>query len=273
MKSYLLDNTGYNVTPDFFEPDYYSGPGGMMKDYHMHSCFELSFVVEGPLTVLFDHSVYKVSQSCLILSRPYTPHYMVSDDAQKYIRYNFFFSGSFVSGFGYEMGQLLSIFKKNGNLIWLTREDQKQLSGIAEMILSEKEQLGRRLLLLLFLHKIQNIYKESDTTRQPEPYLHYINDILHFIAENYGSKLVAADMANRFYISRTKLMADFKLITGTTLNTYITHLRLQKALDMLLKGSTISEAALECGFGDNCNFIRVFKKQYRTTQMKFITNF
>ena len=158
-------------------------------------------------------------------------------------------------------------------MIALTKEDTGELSGIAEMILKEEEQLGKRLLLLLFLHKIQKIRKEDSGTLALEPYRHYINDVLHFIAENYGEKLIAADIADRFYISRTKLMADFKLITGTTLNTYITHFRLHKALDMLLKGSTISQAAQECGFVDNCNFIRVFKKNYKTTPMKFIKHF
>lgn len=273
MKSYLLDDTGYRVTSDFFEADYYSGPGGMMKDFHMHSCFELSFVVKGTLTVLFDNSVYKVSDGCLILSRPYTPHYVVSDDAQRYIRYNFFFSGNFVSGFGYDMGKLLSVFKKNGNLLRLTEEDTGKLSGITEMILGEKEQLGKHLLFLFFLNRIRNMCRENDSMRAPELYLHYINDVLRFIAENYGEKLIAADIANRFYISRTKLMADFKLITGITLSTYITHLRLRKAMDMLLKDNTISQTALECGFVDNCNFIRVFKKHYKTTPMKFIKSF
>ena len=46
----------------------------------------------------------------------------------------------------------------------------------------------------------------------------YINDVERIILQEYYRKLVAADLAHRFYISRTKLMTDFKKKTGKTIN-------------------------------------------------------
>ena len=62
----------------------------------------------------------------------------------------------------------------------------------------------------------------------------------------------------------------FKKVAGTTFVSYVTHVRLARAV-RLLKGSslTIAEVASEVGFTDQSYFDRRFKKAFQRTPRDF----
>lgn len=71
---------------------------------------------------------------------------------------------------------------------------------------------------------------------------------------------ILADMAN---MSVSKLKYAFKAVHGVSIYKYYQKIRMEKALQLLQEGNTISETAYELGFKDITNFSRNFKQEFK----------
>lgn len=89
----------------------------------------------------------------------------------------------------------------------------------------------------------------------------YMLNVLSYLNSNYDKKIVASELAKRFYVSRTTLLTGFKAYTGMPLGEYLTRLR---------HGSTVQAAAEQCGFCDSSGLIRVFKRHYGTSPHRYL---
>jgi AraC-like DNA-binding protein len=84
-----------------------------------------------------------------------------------------------------------------------------------------------------------------------------------FIYDNYKSKITIADICDEIGCSKSTLITGFKKEYGTTVNSYITDLRLNEAVNMLRIGDrNIGEIATETGFSDQSYFSKVFSAKY-----------
>lgn len=85
-----------------------------------------------------------------------------------------------------------------------------------------------------------------------------------YIYENLSEKFTIADICKSLNCSKSTLLSSFKKKYGTTVNAYITEARLELAKKLLREGKTVGEAAIECGFGDQSYFSKVFSSKYGT---------
>ena len=84
-----------------------------------------------------------------------------------------------------------------------------------------------------------------------------------FIFDNYKSKITIADICDEIGCSKSTLITSFKKEYGTTVNSYITNVRLREAVNMLGMGDrNIGEIATETGFSDQSYFSKVFSAKY-----------
>jgi AraC-like DNA-binding protein len=84
-----------------------------------------------------------------------------------------------------------------------------------------------------------------------------------FIYDNYKSKITIADICDEIGCSKSTLITSFKREYGTTVNNYITDVRLGEAINMLKMGDrNIGEIATETGFSDQSYFSKVFSAKY-----------
>lgn len=84
-----------------------------------------------------------------------------------------------------------------------------------------------------------------------------------YIFDNYKSKITIADICDEIGCSKSTLITGFKKEYGTTVNSYITDLRLREAVNMLKMGDrNIGEIASETGFSDQSYFSKVFSAKY-----------
>jgi len=76
-------------------------------------------------------------------------------------------------------------------------------------------------------------------------------------------KVTLADVARRLRVSESHLSREFHRATGLTFGEYLTRLRARQAREMLIQTSkSISEIALDAGFGSISQFNRVFRRIY-----------
>ncbi len=84
-----------------------------------------------------------------------------------------------------------------------------------------------------------------------------------YIYHHYHSHLCIKKICTEVGCSKSALITSFKSEYGTTVNSYITEVRLSEAVRMLERGENkIGEIAEACGFSDQSYFSKVFAAKY-----------
>ena len=99
-------------------------------------------------------------------------------------------------------------------------------------------------------------------SEEPRAY-HYIQKALFCLNEEFASPLTLKEVAGRIHISPCYLSDLFSRIVGCRFVEYLTHLRLERARDMLAGGErSVAAIAAACGFGTVSNFTRTYRRAF-----------
>lgn len=140
---------------------------------------------------------------------------------------------------------------------------------------SEISMLKCKYLIIMLLLEISSEINLNDikSTEKTD----YIYNVCLYLDENLSKPVSLDSTAEYFFVSRSKLMRDFKKSMNMTYNEYLTMLRLRYAKSMLQGGCSIQDIAYSCGFSCESYFIYVFRKltgmtprQYRDTIATYI---
>ena len=86
----------------------------------------------------------------------------------------------------------------------------------------------------------------------------HIAEVLRYIHENISQKITVDDLVKLVPLSRRLLETRFK--KGTSIYDYIIQTRIEKMMQLLCEGLSVSEAAAELGFSDIKNVSRTFRQ-------------
>lgn len=101
-------------------------------------------------------------------------------------------------------------------------------------------------------------------------YQNRINRVFQYIDQNLDADLSLHTVSDIAFFSPYHFHRVFKVITGETLNEYVTRRRIEKsALDLIHKDIGITETSIKCGFNDSSSFTRTFKKYYGVSPTAF----
>ncbi len=87
--------------------------------------------------------------------------------------------------------------------------------------------------------------------------------ILHclgYIKNHLSDSMTLREMARRTAMSKSSFCESFRKITGESFNNYLNRERVQAAAALIKSGKSVSEAAIEMGYGEPSTFYRNFKK-------------
>ena len=135
---------------------------------------------------------------------------------------------------------------------------------------------GRReLLIALIYNDLAPLMPKKITLAHPDSVSgeQRIFNICRYIGEHFNEKLTLERLAHEFFISRSALVRDFRLVLDTTVVEYITNVRVSKAKTQLKYGMGVSDTAELCGFSSDSYFIRVFKNVTGMTPAAFRDSF
>lgn len=98
-----------------------------------------------------------------------------------------------------------------------------------------------------------------------------IRNAEEYISQNLHQELTLEEIADKACFSKYHFHRIFKAVTGETVSAHIRRLRLEKAANRILteSGESITEIALDCGFGSSQNFATTFKKQFGCSPRTF----
>ena len=95
-----------------------------------------------------------------------------------------------------------------------------------------------------------------------------------YIERNYAENISVARLAEMSNYSLRQFIRLFKKAYGCIPTEYIANLRMQKARELLRsKGSSITDIALFCGYGDSNYFSRIFRKYNGMTPSEYRSRF
>ena len=239
-----------------------------VTDFHEHEFFEVNLILSGNVNILMKDKVEEGNGSYVVLTSPGTPHYIRCAPDTLYKRLYLMVSRQFIVNYVPEWEELVSLFGKRGRVIKITNKEAEKYEQMIKKIESETNRFRQRLLILFFFSYLSEKVEDRDLDSQKIPA--HIMKALTYVNEHLGEKIVAEQLAEQLYVSRTTLLTTFKQYTGVTLNSYILNCRIKKAISMLKNGKTEQVVAEECGFGNSSAFIKSFKKVYDITPMQYL---
>lgn len=259
---------GYGIEWQDFCVRYREAYHTSVTDFHVHDFFEVNLILSGNVNILMKDQVEEGKGNYIVLTSPGTPHYIRCASDTLYKRLYLMVSSQFIVNYMPEWEEIISLFRKRGRIIHITGQEAETYENIIKQIEGEKNRFRQRLLILyLFSYLSEKIEdRELDSQKIPQ----YIMDALNYVNEHLGEKIVARQLAEKLYISRTTLLTTFKQYTGVTLNNYILNCRIKKAISLLKEGKAEYEIAEICGFSDSAAFIKSFKKVYHITPMQYL---
>lgn len=255
--------------PDSVCFDYRSTDGMKPEHFHFHSHYEMSFVFGGNLTVINTGDTIKTNKPCIILHSPNTFHAVIAEKGIRYKRYNIHFDDEFILKFPAEYLNVKRLFTGNFSVTELLEADVEELMVYVNLIFGVRDNKDRQCLLLAALINKLCDYVGTARTIDDNENISYIENVIQYIADNYGEPLTAGVLADKFYVSSAKLNSDFKAMTSVTLHKYIVTVRLINAKRMLISGKSVLETSVECGFFNESHFIRTFKEKTGMTPSKY----
>lgn len=234
--------------------------GVSMPLRHLHSQYEFIFIKYGQPKVESNTSVLDIQQPTLVVHQPFSLHRANVEGDTLYDRYLIIISNELLERLS-EFVPGISLFSTAGTAVIPLEGDFadsvfEQLDQLCLDFRNEKkyQTLLKTALLLL------SVTEYASETGIPLPTSGgYIGEVIKYISTHYSEDITIDMLADTFFVSRSKLISDFKKSIGVPIKKYTVFVRISNAQYFLNQGKTISETAALCGFYDNSHFISTFR--------------
>ena len=90
-----------------------------------------------------------------------------------------------------------------------------------------------------------------------------------FIDDNFAEPIDAGDIADEACYSKFHFIRTFKTIYGRTPHQHLTHVRVEKAKEMLELGTSVTDTCVAVGFDSLGSFTRLFKSRVGITPSEY----
>ncbi|MFD3157670.1 AraC family transcriptional regulator [Haloimpatiens sp. FM7330] len=255
---------------------------GIKFEFHYHDFNKIIIFLSGNVTYLIEGKAYKLKPRDILLVSSNDIHKAIIDPNGTYERIIIWVNSSFLQENNINQCNLLTCFKeaskKKFNLLRLNSEILNSVLHQLEEAYKSSEfgsYILRNALFLQFMVYINRMFLGNENHKELSDieYDKNIGRVLDYINENLNKELSIDNISSKFYMSKYYLMHKFKKQTGYTIHNYIQNKRLIMANSLIKKGKSVTEACVECGFGDYSNFIRAFKKMFGLSPKKYYKRF
>lgn len=148
----------------------------------------------------------------------------------------------------------------------------KIVSNAMEHLLTGTDKLSERGYIYVILGAILEHTVSDDVAHSGSA--HISPDILIYVSENFRNELSLTSLAEHFGYNPSYLSRLFHNTFGISLNKYLTLLRLRESIMLMRKGDrSITECALESGFGSMRSFYRTFTDEFGCPPKEYLKRF
>lgn len=259
----IPDVCGYNVRYYYSNKPYEENPKNWMP--HIHDSLEIYILVEGDVSFAVETSNYKLLPGDVIITKPNELHNCILNSRSVHRHLCFWFDTN--ATFIFE--EFLRHDLGTGNLIRVEEESKSRLLSIYDSLIRANKigdthaEFYLTLEMLGIFRKFLN-YDEKGTQLPP-----IMQEILYDIHKNLKSIKTLDYLASKYYLSQSTIYRMFTTYLNTTPKHYIETKKLAFSRKLLRAGFSVGEAAIESGFSDVSNFIRLFKKRFEITPKEY----
>jgi AraC-like DNA-binding protein len=242
------------------------------NQFHTHSQFEIYYFHEGRCTYLIGDRIYTLSPGDMIIMHGMTLHCPKVDPNYVYDRTTIHFDPSYIQELmrpPYTINVLRPFQDLHNHRIHLEGEIRLEVERMLLNLSSlscQGDVLASNRYLLVFLDLLHFLY---GLYQKPMEQIQFfssakernVQDIIHFIEDNYESDIHLKQLENHMHISKTYLSNIFREVTGTTIFQYLTQRRINQAkvLFLMEKEKSVTDISYCVGFKHPAHFSRVFK--------------
>ena len=237
---------------------------------HCHPFFELIIIDRGEVKYTKNNSMTEIKNKAVVFNRIYDIHNPFVSYSPLYKRIKIQFSHKLLEKYikpsaEIELALGASYIKS------LNDVDFERIFSLSKSIFqlcgNSEEELEKTRVCLYLATLILNCY---DATPLPaDSRQSYVNGVREYIIANLSRRLTIEDIAGTFFVSKTKLICDFKRYSNLSVLQFITAERVKAAQRLLMKGYSVSSTAEKCGFSSSSYFIKVFSQTMGITPLKY----
>lgn len=241
---------------------------------HMHDHCELLFITTEAMCQIVNNGQKHIAQApAIILHRAGTYHCTetVKTGKDGYSSFVVFFTTELLAQLPGRFRHTDCLLNNDCLIVPLSETELAGFLPYLDMLRSESGNTDRMLMLLaLILDKLAALSTGDGVTRL-DTESGYILDAIKYMISCYDKPLSTEALAERYFVSVSKLNADFREVTGYSIRQFFIRLRLSRAADMLLRpGAEVAAVAYACGFSSESYFIQVFKRHEGATPGEYI---
>ena len=240
--------------------------------FHWHENFELCQVVQGPCHFLIDGILIKADAGDIVTISEHTVHRFLIEH-----------EGIFVRILQFPLHVLLhSAFAVQPLRMHIASDEIALISGLGERLetlftLMEQEGMLRHgcenaylsaLASSVYFLLMRHFADTSDRGASKERMEFF--RIVEYCNSHYTEDINATSLAEKLYLTRGHLSGVFSRYAGMSVNDYLNTLRIKNANDLIHRGCSITQAALESGFQSIRTFNNVYKKVIGSTPSEYL---
>ncbi len=246
----------YSQVPFCFNTNLIRTKNSVFPDMNWHNDIEIQLCNGGEGIVFADGEKYLLDEKRAIVLNSNSIHYTVTDSHLNYSA--LIISAEFCKkmGFDCEVMEFETIVEDKCVLTWL-KKLQELYDDKEVLYLTAKENI---LILQILTALSENHSRQCSRIRSKGKSFAYVKAAIAFIRNNYNSKILIDDIAGEICVDKYFLCRVFKEKTGKTIVEYINTYRCNQAMNLILEGCSVSEAASACGFDNFSYFTKLFKR-------------
>lgn len=266
-----MDNYSYTYTPyasNLLCRQTVLAEGFTTQTLHVHHSDELG-IYEGPVhcQIVSNGQTYSVSAPAVVWNRAGAFHELTEVRNGNLHYYGIDYNSKLLSKLSKDMVHTRFLQGYDLVVIPLTAEQLEELRPLLHAMMPKTmPQFEKLTLLLCILHKLERWSEDRTDLIRSNTVPHYVFQLAYQLQDLSKPMGNIEDLAQQFFVGKTKLKADFKKVFGVPILAYRRRVQLQTAKALLESGNNeISQIAAECGFQDESYFIQVFRKHYGVT--------
>jgi len=235
---------------------------------HVHHNDELGiYESEGSCQVVNNGNVYTVPTPAVVWNRAGSFHQLTQVFSGNLQYYGIDYNSLLFSRLPKELVHTSFLDGFDFFVLPLTMEQLQELRVLVSIMTPKHiPQFEKLMMLLCILHKLERWSQDCDQVIRSNITPHYVFQLASQLQDLSKPMGNIEDLAQQFFVGKTKLKADFKKTFGIPILAYRRRIQLQTAKALLETGnSEVAQVAAESGFQDESYFIQVFRKYYGVT--------
>lgn len=254
--NYFRQDVSANETIKILDCGYHETTQGRYSSQTVVDHYVLHCIVSGKGSYQIHNQTYRLKANDCFLLIPNVPILYQSDILDPWVYYWIGFSG-----IGSQ--QLMQLCDISSSSPTLHFEPIQELVSILQPLLSLNAASAADSYTALgqFYVLCSRLMQHNHNIKPLSAKEYYVNQAISLIHDSYYRDSSVQDISNAIGLDRTYLYRIFREISGTTIQQYITSLRLKRACHFLSSSSlSYSEIAYYCGYSSAQYFSMAFKK-------------